>query len=134
MMKIENYDEFDQLNEEVKLSKIAKKTEVDGFIVLIGRSAAMNDILTTEIAEPNDIWLHASGVPGSHVIIKVDSEKPSKATIKEVAKLAAINSKGSGKIDVVYTDAKNVSKTSKHNVGQVTVDYNKSNIVKVFSK
>lgn len=128
---MKNFKEFGQLNEEVKLSKVVKRAEVDGFLVYIGKNAEMNDILTTEIAEPNDIWLHASGVPGSHVVIKVDEERPSKGTIKEVAKLAAKHSKGKGKVDVVYTDAKNVTKTSKHNVGQVSVNYDKSDIISV---
>ena len=133
MKNIKKYNEFEQLNEEVKLSKVVKKVEIDGFIVYIGRNAEMNDILTTEIAEPNDIWLHASGVPGSHVVIKVEDERPSKGTIREVAKLAAKNSKGKGKIDVVYTDVKNIKKDSKHKSGEVFVDYSKSNIVKIFS-
>ena len=132
-MKLKKYNEFEQLNEEAKLSKVVKKAEVDGFTVYIGRNAEMNDILTTEIAKPGDIWMHASGVPGSHVVIKIDDEKPSKGTIREVAKIAAQNSKGKGKVDVVYTDAKNVTKTSKHNVGQVSVDYSKSDIVKVYA-
>lgn len=133
MKNIKKYNEFEQLNEEAKLSKVVKKAIVDGFTVYIGRNAEMNDILTTEIAEPNDIWLHASGVPGSHVVIKVEDERPSKGTIREVAKLAAKNSRGKGKIDVVYTDAKNVTKDSKHKTGEVSVNYGKSDIVKVFS-
>ena len=131
-MKIKNYNGFEQLNEEAKLSKIVKIAEVDGFTVYIGRNAEMNDILTTEIAEPNDIWMHTSGVPGSHVVIKVNDERPSKGTIREVAKLAAKNSKAKGKVEVVYTDAKNVRKDSKHNVGQVSVDYSKADFVKVY--
>ena len=129
---IKKFDDFEQLNEEAKLSKVVKKTEVDGFTVYIGRNAEMNDILTTEIAKPNDIWMHASGVPGSHVVIVVeDDKKPSKGTIREVAKIAAQNSRGKGKVEVVYTDAKNVTKTSKHNIGQVSVDYGKSDFIKV---
>lgn len=130
---MKNFKEFEQLNEEVKLSKVVKKETVDGFTVYIGRNAEMNDILTTKIAEPNDIWMHASGFPGSHVVIKVEGEKPTRATIKEVAKLAAKNSRGKGKIEVVYTDAKNVRKNSKHNIGEVSVDYSKSGFVKVYS-
>jgi len=132
-MKVKKFEEFEQLNEEAKLSKVVKTAEVDGFTVYIGRNAEMNDILTTEIAEPNDIWMHTSGVPGSHVVIKVEDERPSKGTIREVAKLAAKNSKATGKVEVVYTDAKNVKKDSKHRVGEVSVDYSKSNFVKVYA-
>lgn len=130
---MKSFEEFDQLNEEAKLSKVVKREIVDGFTVYIGRNAEMNDILTTEIAQPNDIWLHASGVPGSHVVIKIEDERPSKGTIREVAKLAAKNSRGKGKIEVVYTDAKNVTKNSKHKTGEVSVNYDKSNFVKVYA-
>lgn len=124
---------MDKRNKEIELSKVAKTLEIDGFTVYIGRSAAMNDILTTKIARPNDIWLHASGVPGSHVVIRVEDVLPKKETIKEVAKLCAKNSKGKGKIDVVYTEAKNVKKDSRHNVGQVTLTSSRTKTVKVFS-
>lgn len=124
---------MDKRNREIDLSKVAKTLEVDGFTVYIGRSAAMNDILSTKIARPNDIWLHASGVPGSHVVIRVEDTVPKKDTIKEVAKLCAKHSKGKGKIDVVYTEAKNVKKDSRHNVGQVSLTSSRTKTVKVFS-
>lgn len=133
MKNIKTYNQFEQINEEVKLSKVVKRQEIEGFTVYIGRNAEMNDILTTEIAKPNDIWLHASGVPGSHVVIVVDDKKPSKEVIKEAAKLAAKNSRGKGKIEVVYTEAKNIKKKDKHNIGEVEVDYSKSNFINVFS-
>lgn len=128
-MRISKFKEFEFLNEEVKLSKVVKKEEYDGYIILIGRNAAMNDILTTEIAQPDDIWLHASGVPGSHVVIKNKGEEIPKGVISKAAELAAENSKGKGKIKVVYTKAKNVTKKSGHNVGEVEVNYDKSNFI-----
>lgn len=130
-MKIKKFDEFEQLNEEVKLSKVVKKETIDGFEVYVGRNAEMNDILTTEIAKPNDIWMHASGVPGSHVVIRVEEEYPSNEIIKKAAKLAAENSKGEGKIKVVYTEAKNVTKPSGMKTGQVMVDYDKSKFITI---
>lgn len=48
-MKLKKFEEFEYINEEVKLSKIVKKDEKDGYQILIGRNAQMNDILTTEI-------------------------------------------------------------------------------------
>ena len=92
----------------------------------------MNDILTTEIAKPNDIWMHASGVPGSHVVIRVEEEYPTIEVIKKVAKLAAENSKGEGKVKVVYTEAKNVKKKDTHKIGQVQVDYTLSNFIEIY--
>ena len=131
-MKIKKFEEFEQLNEEVKLSKVVKKENIDGFEVYIGRNAEANDILTTEIAKPTDLWFHSSdGVPGSHVVIRVEEEYPSNEVIKKVAKLAAENSKGEGNIKVVYTEAKNVTKPSGMKTGQVMVDYDKSKFITI---
>jgi predicted ribosome quality control (RQC) complex YloA/Tae2 family protein len=45
--------------------------DVDGFEVLVGRGDSENDLLTFEVAEPHDLWLHVGGgVPGSHVIVR----------------------------------------------------------------
>lgn len=42
-----------------------------GFEILVGRGDEENDVLTFEIANPDDFWLHvAGGVPGSHVVIR----------------------------------------------------------------
>lgn len=118
---------------DIELEKVVKIIEVDGFTVYIGRSAAMNDILTTRIARPNDLWFHASGVPGAHVVIRIDNEQPSKETIKTVARMTAQNSKGKGKINVVYTEAKHVKKARGLNVGQVIITNSRAKTIKVFS-
>ena len=131
-MKLKKFEEFEQINEEVKLSKVAKKEEFEGYQILIGRSAEMNDILTTEIADDEDIWLHASGVPGSHVLIRNKGEEVPKEVIKKAAELAAINSRGKGKTKVVWTKAKNVTKDKKQKVGEVYVDYDKSHFITIY--
>ena len=41
-----------------------------GFEALVGRNARSNAHLTTRVARPHDLWLHARGVPGSHVVIR----------------------------------------------------------------
>jgi predicted ribosome quality control (RQC) complex YloA/Tae2 family protein len=130
-MKLKKFEEFEEINEEVKLSKVAKKEEFEGYQILIGRNAEMNDILTTEIADDEDIWLHASGVPGSHVLIRNKGEEVPKEVIKKAAELAAINSRGKGKTKVVWTKAKNVTKDKKQKVGEVYVDYNKSHFIEM---
>lgn len=45
-------------------------TDDDGNLVYIGRSGPQNELLTFELAGPDDTWLHARGVGGSHVIIR----------------------------------------------------------------
>ena len=54
-----------------------------------GRNARQNDALTFELSSPLDIWLHARGVPGSHVIIRSGGHPISPDTLRQAASLAA---------------------------------------------
>ncbi|HEX8386173.1 MAG TPA: NFACT family protein [Rubricoccaceae bacterium] len=61
-----------------------------GFEALVGKNAKGNAELTTRIARPHDLWLHARGVPGAHVVVRRPSrtaEVPAEAV--EVAARAA---------------------------------------------
>lgn len=42
----------------------------DGMIVLVGKSASDNDLLSLELGEPADFWFHVSGESGSHVVVR----------------------------------------------------------------
>lgn len=110
-----------------------KKVEIDGFIVYVGRDSKSNDYLTFNIADNDDIWMHAKGVPGSHVIIKVGDKIPTETIIKQAAELAKKNSKGKNdkNVDVVYCKRKFVKKESGMNDGQVKVDYINSQIINI---
>merc|ERR1711862_574362 len=57
-------------------------------------------------------WYHASGCPGSHVILCTDDASPSREDILDAASLAALKSKcmGQSVIKVSMTRARNVSK------------------------
>jgi predicted ribosome quality control (RQC) complex YloA/Tae2 family protein len=85
----------------------------DGFCLLVGRDDAENDELTIRMADGNDFFLHASGYPGSHVIIRTGGGKdvPPK-TMFEAAQLAAHYSKAKnlGRVEISYTPRKFVSK------------------------
>jgi len=101
-----------------------KKHDIDGFVVFQGKDADSNEHLTLEVATENDIWMHAKGVPGSHVIIKVKDKVPTETTIKRVAMIAAKNSKSTeDMVKVVYCKKKYVKKEPGMNTGQVKVDY-----------
>lgn len=93
----------------------------DGFDILVGRNNRENDLLTHKIARRNDIWLHAQGIPGSHVIIKTEGKDVPEDVIKYAAKLAAYNSKGrnSGSIEVDYTLKQNVKRSPANKPGLV---------------
>jgi predicted ribosome quality control (RQC) complex YloA/Tae2 family protein len=42
----------------------------DGMVILIGRTAADNDVLSLKLASPKDFWFHVSGESGSHVVVR----------------------------------------------------------------
>ena len=93
----------------------------DGFDILVGRSNAQNDELTTKTARRTDIWLHTKTVHGSHVIISCDGLTPTERTIEEAAKLAVYYSQArdGGKTQVDYTMVRNVRKPSGSLPGKV---------------
>lgn len=102
-----------------------KKVEVEGFFIKIGRDARSNDHLTFNVANDEDIWMHAKGVPGSHVVIRVRENLPTQEILRYVAGLAKKNSKASKEenVTVVYCQRKFVKKEKGMNDGQVRVDY-----------
>lgn len=102
-----------------------KKVEYNGFLIYIGKDAKSNDHLTFDIADKEDIWMHAKGVPGSHVIIRVKENLPTDDIIRYAAELAKKNSKGSkdNNVKVVYCQRRFVKKEKGMNDGQVSVDY-----------
>ncbi len=92
--------------------------------VLLGASDADNDYVSTQVAEPNDWWFHANGVPGSHVILRAKAdEEPSKATLRQAASVAAYHSKArnAGTTAVHCTRARYVKKPRGVKTGTVQV-------------
>jgi predicted ribosome quality control (RQC) complex YloA/Tae2 family protein len=66
----------------------------DGFTIYVGRSAGQNERVTFAIGSPDDLWLHARGIPGAHVIVKSGGREVPEQTLLEAAALAAYFSKG----------------------------------------
>lgn len=77
----------------------------DGFTLLIGKNSRQNEEVTFHQATANDIWLHARGVAGAHVIIKAAGREIPRSTIEQAASLAAYYSeaRGSTSAPVDYT-------------------------------
>ena len=98
----------------------------DGITILVGKNAAQNDRLTTN-ARPDEVWLHAKDMPGSHVIIQAEGEIPPD-TLKEAALLAAWYSKGrrSTAVPVDYTRKRHVKKPSGAPPGKVIYTHHKT--------
>jgi predicted ribosome quality control (RQC) complex YloA/Tae2 family protein len=65
----------------------------DGFAIYVGRSAGQNEQVTFKIGAADDLWLHARGLPGAHVIVKSGGREVPEATLLEAAALAAYYSK-----------------------------------------
>jgi predicted ribosome quality control (RQC) complex YloA/Tae2 family protein len=90
--------------------------------ILVGRSPQNNADLTFRIARPDDLWFHARGVPGAHVVLRIDSARqPTNAELRSAAELAAFHSKArtSGTVPVDYTARKYVRKQQNAMPGMV---------------
>ncbi|HUW64662.1 MAG TPA: NFACT RNA binding domain-containing protein [Spirochaetia bacterium] len=84
----------------------------DGVAICIGRNNLQNDYLTLHLAAPNDVWLHARGFPGAHVVIRAAGRPVPETTLQEAARLAAGFSRGrnDSSVPVDYTRIKYVKK------------------------
>jgi len=107
------------------VAKIKTFRSSGGLDILIGQDDKSNDYLTFSVAHQNDIWLHVSGTPGSHVILRCGEigVEPDKASLREAAGLAAWFSKmrNGGNVTVSYCPARNVHKPRRAKVGTVTI-------------
>jgi predicted ribosome quality control (RQC) complex YloA/Tae2 family protein len=84
-----------------------------GLAILVGRGAAENDQLTVRVARGNDLWLHARGRPGAHVVLRLPKGRaPDQESLLDAAHLAAhfSDARGEAAPEVVYTRAKHVRK------------------------
>ncbi len=101
-----------------------RKFELDGYEIWIGKNAKSNDRLTTD-AHKEDVWMHARGVSGSHLVVRMNNQKemPPKQVLLKAASLAAWNSKarGSGLAPVIITKRKYVTKPKGAPPGTVRV-------------
>lgn len=104
----------------------------DGFHMYVGKNNFQNDELTFKFANGKDMWFHAKKMAGSHVIVKLEtaSELPDK-TYEEAARLAAYYSKGKNapKVEIDYTERRNLKKPPQAKPGFVIYHTNYSMII-----
>lgn len=86
-----------------------------GWEVWVGRSRADNDLLTHKLARPHDLWLHAQGAAGSHVLLRRrDGTRgvPPRQVIEAAASHAAFFSRArsSRLVPVIATEKRYVRK------------------------
>lgn len=106
----------------------------DKYDCFIGRDSKSNDYLSIKFAKQNDYWFHARGLPGSHVVLRVENVKEGipKDVVKKAASLAAFYSKAktAGTAPVSYTFAKFVYKKKGMEPGKVLLTKEKTLLVK----
>lgn len=104
----------------------------DGFHMYVGKNNFQNDELTFKFANGKDMWFHAKKMAGSHVIVKLEtaSELPDK-TYEEAARLAAYYSRGKNapKVEIDYTERRNLKKPPQAKPGFVIYHTNYSMII-----
>lgn len=94
-------------------------TSPQGDLVLVGKNNKQNEILTLRKARKDYYWLHCRHFPGSHVILCTTA--PEDSALEYAASLAAWHSKArsSPKVEVVWTQVKNVKKIPGSKPGMV---------------
>ncbi len=93
-----------------------------GWRCFVGRSATDNDRITFTLGRRGDIWFHARGIPGAHVLLKLDGrmENPPLKVMLEAAALAARGSGAQrGVLPVDHTMVQHVRRMRKGKPGQV---------------
>ena len=96
----------------------------DGFPILVGRNKAQNDRLTLKTARGRDVWFHVKNAPGSHAVVLSGGQPVPDTTKTEAAVLAAVHSSqnGGAKVQVDYTEVRNVWKANGAKPGMVLYD------------
>ena len=100
--------------------------------VYVGKSEADNDILTHDFASPGDLWFHAQGAPGSHVILKGYHRSTPNSVIERAAAIAAYFSKArsSSTVPVIYAEKRHVRRPRKSKPGTALCSRGKTIFVK----
>jgi NFACT N-terminal and middle domains/NFACT protein RNA binding domain len=99
-----------------------------GARILVGRAAAHNDTLTFRVARPHDLWLHARGRAGAHVVVPLDKGASCPADVLvEAAHLAAhfSDARDESITEVEHTQRRYVRKPRGSAPGLVVVDREK---------
>lgn len=103
----------------------------DGYHIYVGKNNYQNEELTFKFATGNDWWFHAKGIPGSHVVVKTNNEEIPDRTFEEAGRLAAHYSqaRGQDKVEIDYTQKKNVKKPNGSKPGFVVYYTNYSLVI-----
>lgn len=98
-----------------------------------GKSAKLNDALTFGCAKGNDIWMHARGVPGAHVVVPLERHEVMKEETRRDALQLALkfsDLSGGDAGEVSWTQVKYVRRQKKGVPGAVVYSQEKTVLVR----
>jgi len=84
-----------------------------GARIFVGRSPRENVEVTFRIARPDDLWFHARGIPGSHVVLQPPpGAEPDASDLDCAADYAALHSRARNapRVEIDFTERKYVRK------------------------
>ena len=118
----------------VKKGQKKTKPNVDRYMtennieLVVGKNNLQNDYVAHKLGKRHEWWFHVKDMPGSHVLVRSESEKLEEEEIRAAANLAAYYSKGrnSSSVAVDYTQIKNLKKVPGSASGFVTYDVYKT--------
>jgi predicted ribosome quality control (RQC) complex YloA/Tae2 family protein len=117
------------------IDRVARRFSAsDGSEILVGKGAEANDRLTFSFARGHDVWLHARGVPGAHIVLRLEKGRPPhQEALLDAAHLAAhfSDARGGDRVEIVYTEARWVKKTKGAPAGQVGVSKERTMMLRV---
>jgi predicted ribosome quality control (RQC) complex YloA/Tae2 family protein len=99
----------------------------EGIEILVGKNNIQNDYITHKLARHNEVWFHAKGAPGSHVIVKAQMPL-TETTIRTASQLAAYFSKyrKSSSVPIDYVEKRYLKKVPGTKGSFVTYTNNKT--------
>ena len=98
-----------------------------GWEVVVGKNAMGNDEILRSVGRASDTWLHARGVPGSHVLLRRGGDgpplEPDPETLAQAAAFAAWFSRGrtDSRLTVAYLPFSRLRKPKGRRPGQVLI-------------
>jgi len=99
----------------------------DGMIVLVGKTAEDNDLLSVKLGAADDFWFHVAAESGSHVIVRNPDRlaRAPRDTVRFAASLAARYSKArnGSRVAVHMARCRDVSKPRGLAAGKVLLEH-----------
>ena len=104
--------------------------EIDGYTIIAGKNNIQNDYITFKLANSKDMWCHTKNSHGTHVIVFRKDGIIEDYILDIALQIAAFYSNNkSAKVEVDYTERKNVSRKDNKHKGLVYYTNYKTKLV-----